>query len=262
MRPETADTSERHHEQTCFKLSARPTPAIVIVHKTDVNTEINTDRSENSAPTNISEIFEQSVLGEPSSVRPEAADMSQRHQERTCFKLSARPTTAMGIVHKADANTDINTDRPDNSDLGNISDVNLFKSDVQDTQEGQPMEGMTKSIQEDLSGSELTVAGTDKEQLPTLCTLERSESIISESQSYFKNTEESQFSYDTGLSDREFEDAIRREVLRNRLVGQVNMTDADISMDQLHSEGLRRWNTDMDIYYPYETLNGLTHPDT
>ena len=93
--------------------------------------------------------------------------------------------------------------------------------------------------------------------MPTSYSLERSESIISESQSYFKNTEESQFSYDTGLSGRELEDAVRREVLRNRLVGQVNMTDADISMDQLRSEGLRRWNTDMDIEYQYETFNGL-----
>ena len=164
---------------------------------------------------------------------------------------------AMGIVHKADANTDINTDRPDHSDPGNISDVNLFKCGVQDTQEGQLMEGMTKSRHGDLSGLELAVAGTDKEQLPTSYTLERSESIISESQSYFKNTEDSQFSYDTGLSGRELEDAIRREVLRNRMVGQVNMTDADISMDQLRSEGLRRWNTDLDIEYQYETFNGL-----
>ena len=98
------------------------------------------------------------------------------------------------------------------------------------------MEGMTKSRQEDLSGFELAVAGMDNEKLPTSYTLVRSESIISESQSYFKNTEESQFSYDTGLSGRELEDAIRREVFRNRLVGHVNMTDADISMDQLCSE--------------------------
>ena len=80
---------------------------------------------------------------------------------------------------------------------------------------------------------------------------------VSESQSYLKNTEESQFSYDTGLSSQELEDAIRREVLRNRLVGQVNMTDADMSMDQLRSEGLWRWNMDMDIEYQYETFNGL-----
>ena len=235
VRPETAVTSERHHKQTCFNLSARPTPAIVIVHKTDVNTDMNTDWSDNSAPRNLSEIFEQAVLGERSSVRPEAADVSERHQERTCLILSAQPTTVLGIIHKTDANTDINTDRPDSSDQ---------------TQEGQPREGMTKSRQMDLSGFELAAASTDKERLPTSYTLERSELSIRESQSYFKNTEDSQFSYDT----RDLEDAIRREVFRNRLVGQVNITEADISMDQLRSEGLRRWNTDMDIEYQYETF--------
>ena len=71
--------------------------------------------------------------------------------------------------------------------------------------------------------------------------------IISESQIYLKNTEETQFSYDTGLSSRELEDAIRCKVLRTRLMGQVNMSDADISLDQLRMEGLRRWN--MDIEY-------------
>ena len=63
VRPETAVTSERHHEQTCFKLSARPTPVSGL---TDVRTDINTDRSENSAPGNTSEIFEQLVLREAS----------------------------------------------------------------------------------------------------------------------------------------------------------------------------------------------------
>ena len=81
--------------------------------------------------------------------------------------------------------------------------------------------------------------------------------MVGESQSYLKNTEETQFSYDTGLSSRELEYAIRREVLRNQLVGQVNVTDADISMDRLRSEGLWRWNTHMDIEYRYETLSGL-----
>ena len=47
------------------------------------------------------------------------------------------------------------------------------------------------------------------------------------------------------------------EAFRNRLVGQVDITEADISMDQLRSEGLRRWNTDMDIECQYETFNGL-----
>ena len=177
------------------------------------------------------ETLKQSVLGEGSIVRPEAADMSERHHKQTCFKLSARPMPDIDIVHNADVSTDMNTDRPENSAPRNNSDVNLFKRNVQDTQEGRPMEGMTKSCQEELSGVELAVAGTDKEQLPTSYSLEQSESIISESQNYMKNTEEMQFSYDTGFSSQELDDAIRREVLRNRLVGQVNMTDADISLD-------------------------------
>ena len=52
----------------------------------------------------------------------------------------------MGIVHKTDANTDINVDRPDNSDPGSISDVNLFKCGVQDTQEGQPMKELRSHV--------------------------------------------------------------------------------------------------------------------
>ena len=82
---------------------------------TDVKTDINTDRSENSAPGNTSEIFEQSVLGEGSIVRPETAVTSERHHKQTCFNLSARPMPAIVIVHKTDVNTDINTDWSENS---------------------------------------------------------------------------------------------------------------------------------------------------
>ena len=38
---------------------------------------------------------------------------------------------------------------------------------------------------------------------------------------------------------------------------QVNLCDAEISLDQLRSEGLRQWNMDMDIEYQYEIFNGL-----
>ena len=159
------------------------------------------------------------------------------------------------IVHNADVSTYINTDRPENSASRNNSDVNLFKRNAQDTQEGRPMEMIAKSRQEELSGFELAVAGTDKEQLPTSYSLEQSELIISESQNFMKNTEEMQFSYDT--ASQELEDAIQREVFRNRLVGQVNMTDAESSLDQLRSEGLQRWNMEIDIEYQYETFSGL-----
>ena len=74
---------------------------------------------------------------------------------------------------------------------------------------------MTRSRQKDRSGFEPAAASTDKERLPSSYLLERSEPIISESQSYFKNTEDSQFRYDTGLFGRDLENAIRREVFRN-----------------------------------------------
>ena len=61
------------------------------------------------------ETLEQSVLDDGSIMRPEAADMSERHHEQTCFKLSARPMPDTDIVHNADVSTDINTDRPENS---------------------------------------------------------------------------------------------------------------------------------------------------
>ena len=35
------------------------------------------------------------------------------------------------------------------------------------------------------------------------------------------------------------------------------MSDVEISLDQVHSEGLQQWNMDMDIEYQHETFNGL-----
>ena len=85
------------------------------------------------------ETLEPPVFDEGSIVRPEAADMSERHHKQTCFRLSARPMPDIDIVHNADVNTDINTDRPENSAPRSNSDVNLFKRNAQDTQEGRPM---------------------------------------------------------------------------------------------------------------------------
>ena len=45
--------------------------------------------------------------------------------------------------------------------------------------------------------------------------------------------------------------------LKYRLGRPANATDSDISLDKLRSEGWRRWNTDMDIEYQYETFNEL-----
>ena len=54
-----------------------------------------------------------------------------------------------------------------------------------------------------------------------------------ENQRYVEKTEETQFSYDAGLSDQELEDAIRLEELRNRLGRQVNATDTVNQMSVL-----------------------------
>ena len=106
------------------------------------------------------------------------------------------------IVHNADVSTDIHTDLLENSASMIISDLSMFKWNtrpyppVQNTQGGRPMEGMTDSI---LSGS----------------------------QDYLQNAEGKQFSCDTGLSSPELEDVIRREVLRNRLMGHRSSREVE-----------------------------------
>ena len=70
----------------------------------------------------------------------------------------------------------------------------------------------------------------------------------------------------------DWEDTIRREVLRNRLMGyrssseindqllspgDANLSDAGIFLDQVRSEGLRQWNMAMDVEYHYEIFNRL-----
>ena len=55
-RPDTADMSERHHEQTVCKSSAWPTPVIDIVHNTEVSIDIYTDQPEYLAPRSISDV--------------------------------------------------------------------------------------------------------------------------------------------------------------------------------------------------------------
>ena len=53
-------------------------------------------------------------------------------------------------------------------------------------------------------------------------------------------------------ADSPLEDAIGRAIIKNRL------GDTDVSLDEVRSEGLRRWNMDMDVEYQYETFNGLS----
>ena len=205
------------------------------------------------------EPLKQSLLGECSAKRPEETDTperpalaSQMDHEQTCVKLLARTMPDTDIVDNADVSTDINTDRRENSSPRISSDSSLFKWNtrpyppVQNTQGGRPMEGMTESIQEELLDIAPAVDCTNQEQLPTSYSREQSDSSISGNQDYVQNAGGKQFSCDTGLSSPELEDVIRREVLRNRLMGyrssrevedllllpkQVNLCDEEIALD-------------------------------
>ena len=163
------------------------------------------------------ESLEQSVLAECSVTRPEETDTPKRpalasrtDHKQTCLKLSARSMPDTDIVHNADVSTDINTDLLENSAPRIISDFSLFKWNtrlyppVQDTQGGRPMEGMTESLQEELSG--LAPAVLTKNQLPTSYSLEQSDSIMSGSQDYLQNAEGKQFQ----LRQLTFQSGIRR----------------------------------------------------
>ena len=47
--------------------------------------------------------------------------------------------------------------------------------------------------------------------------------------------------------------------IKGRLLSaeHAKLSDAEISLDQVRSEGQRQWNMDMDVEYQYETFNGL-----
>ena len=76
------------------------------------------------------------------------------------------------------------------------------------------------------------------------------------------SSDEPQFDSDHRQSSLELEDAIRREVLKSRSMGHVSardgnglllspenawLGDKDMSLDEVRSEGLRRWDVDMDV---------------
>ena len=222
------------------------------------------------------EPLEQSVLGAWAVVRLEETDTPERpalasrtYHKQACFTLTARPILDPAIAIDTDVNADINTDLPENSAPMMNTDSRLLK---RYTQGCRPMKGITETRQVELSGLVLAIDRTNEEHLPPSNSWKQSDPIITEGQDYWESTEGTQFGYDTGYSSPELEDAIRREVLRNRSMGymssrevngplllpeQVNLSDAENSLDQVRLEGLRQWNMDMDIEYQYETFIGL-----
>ena len=231
------------------------------------------------------EPLEQSVLGAWSVLRPEETDMpehpalaSQTNHEQACFTLSAWPMLDPAIVIDSDVNADINTDLPENSAPMMNSDLRLLKRNTQlyppgqDTQGCRPTKGITEPLQVQLSGLALAIDHTKEEHLPSSNSWKQLDSIITKGRDHWKSTEGTQLDYETGHSSPELEDAIRREVLRNRSMGYMssrevnghlllpehaNLSDVEIYLDQVRSEELWQWNMDMDIEYQYETFHSL-----
>ena len=196
----------------------------------------------------VSGTMEQSVLGALSVIRPDETDKperpalaSQMHHKQSCFQSSARPMMDPNIINQTDVNDDIDTDLPESTAPMMNSQTNhkrpCFNSSA------RPMLDPEIVNQTDVNSD------TDTD-LP-----ENSAPIMN-----------------SDLIFVDWEDTIRREVLRNRLMGyrssreindqllspeHANMSDAGIVLDQIHSEGLRQWNMFMHGKYDYETVNGL-----
>ena len=224
------------------------------------------------------ELLEQSVLGALSVVRREETDApalsSQVNHGQSHLKSSARPMSDPDQVNNADVNADVDTDLPEIS----APMMRFLKLEAQSCPPGQdvlgcrPMEGIIEPLQVELSGLALAPDSKHEEHLPNSKPWDQSVLDMTRRQDNLKSSEGTQLGYDTGQSSPELEDDIRREVLRNRSMRYMsscdvngrllspehaNLSDTEMSLDQVRSEGLRQWNMDMDVEYQYETFNGL-----
>ena len=194
------------------------------------------------------EPLEQSVLGALAVIRTDETDKperpalaSQMHHKQSCFQSSARPLMDPNIINHTDVNDDIDTDLPESTAPMMNSQTNherpCFNSSAQPMLDPEIVNqtDVNSDIDTDLPDNSAPMMNSD-------------------------------------LIFVDWEDAIRREVLRNRSMGyrssremndqllsqeHANMSDAGIVLDQVHSEGLRQWSMFMDGKYDYETFNGL-----
>ena len=175
------------------------------------------------------ELLEQPVLGAFLVVQPEETDKPERpalalqvNHGQSHLKSSARPMSDPDQVNNADVNADVDTDLPENSAPMMNSDLRFLKLEAQLCPPGQdalgcrPMEGIIEPLQVEFSGLALAPDSKHEEHLPSSKPWEQSVLDMTRSQDNLKSSEGTQFGYDTGQSSPELEDAIRREVLRNR----------------------------------------------
>ena len=136
----------------------------------------------------------------------------------------------------------------------------------------RPMEGISTPLPVELSGLALAPDSGHVEYSPSSRPLEHSILDVKMRNDILVSSDEPQFGSDLRQSSLELEDAIRREVLKSQSMGRVSardvnglllspenacLSDKEMSLDGVHSQGLRQWNMDMDVEYQYETFNGL-----
>ena len=181
-------------------------------------------------------------------------------------------------VDNTDVNADVNTDLSENSAPMMNLDLRLWQSDAQlcppvaDTLDRRPMEGISGRRLVNSPGLALAPDSGYVKDPPHPSPLVQGALGVNRISDNLDSFDEPQFGSDLRQSSLELEDAIRREVLKSRSMGRVSacdgnglllspenawLGDKDMSLDEVRSEGLRRWNMDMDVEYQYETFNGL-----
>ena len=161
-----------------------------------------------------------------------------------------------------DGITDTDTD-PSESPARPMVDVALDR---------RPMEEITAPLPVESSGLVMALGSGHTEDLSGSIPLEHSVSDMDVGNDILDIHDEPLFGSDCGWSCLEFTDAMRQEALKIRLAGRVPAGSVDrmvllpaedylcgkeMSINDVSSEGLRYWNTDMDIANQYETFNGL-----
>ena len=158
---------------------------------------------------------------------------SQLYHKQSCFQSSARPMSDPNIVNHTDVNDDIDTDLPESPapmmNSPTVHEWSCFNSSVQPTLNPEIVNqtDVNFDIDTDLPENSAPMMSSD-------------------------------------LMFVDWEDAIRRWVLRNRSMGygssreindqllspeDANVSDAGIFLDQVRLEGLRQWSMAMDEEY-------------
>ena len=167
---------------------------------------------------------------------------------------------------------------PENSAPMMNLDLRLWQSDAQlcppvaDTLDCRPMEGISGRLLVNSLGLALAPDSGYVKDPPHPSPLEQGALGVNRRSDNLDSSGELQFGSDRRQSSLELEDAIRREVLMSRSMGRVSardgnglslspenawLGDKDMSLDEVRSKGLRRWNMDINMEYQYETFNGL-----